>query len=352
MDISKIDSNFSVKSAQAGGKFINITEAPFKIYGVFRDEKGYCRLPEDVAANTNSGVKELSRHTSGGIVRFKTNAKTLAVKAETPVNTGAMAHMTLLGSAGFSAYEGERFLASYMPSYPIGDMCVEKELAYEENSADSDGFHDITFYLPLYGAYKEIYLKVEENAKIIPSDGFGSQKPIVFYGSSITQGACASTTAMGYTNIVSRILGRYCLNLGFSGSARGEDAICEYMAGLEMSAFVLDYDHNAPSTEHLINTHEKVYRTIRRANPALPIIIASSIPCLTWNPHDQIKRREIIKKTYDNAVKSGDRNVYFLNGFDIFKDTPYSFCTVDGCHPNDLGMYLMAKAFGKILAEI
>jgi lysophospholipase L1-like esterase len=145
----------------------------------------------------------------------------------------------------------------------------------------------------------------------------------------------------------------YCLNLGFSGSARGEDAITEYMANLDMSVFVLDYDHNAPTVEHLEATHEKVYKAVRAKHPDMPIVIASSIPVRGWSRDAQIKRREVIYQTYKNAVEAGDKNVYFLNGEEFFSnEVPFDYCTVDGCHPNDVGMLMMAKGFEKVLVKV
>ena len=145
----------------------------------------------------------------------------------------------------------------------------------------------------------------------------------------------------------------YCLNLGFSGNAKGEDSITEYMANLDMSVFVLDYDHNAPSAEHLEATHEKVYKAIRAKHPDIPIIIASAVPELGWTRELQKKRRDIIYATYKNAVEAGDKNVYFLNGEEFFsKEITFDYCTVDGCHPNDVGMLMMAKGFERVLTKV
>jgi lysophospholipase L1-like esterase len=132
------------------------------------------------------------------------------------------------------------------------------------------------------------------------------------------------------------------INLGFSGSARGEEIMAQYIAGIKMSAFVLDYDHNAPTIEHLENTHEKFYRIIRASNKELPIIILSKSDFENAAEENK-KRRDIIYKTYIDAIKEGDENVFFIDGELMFGIKDRDSCTVDGCHPNDLGFMRMAE---------
>ena len=352
-DISKIDKNFAVSEIAPGGEFYSVDQVPFVIYGVMKDEKGYIRIPQSVANATNEGVAGLTRCTAGGIIRFSTNSTKLALKGN-HVCGGVMPHMAALGSNGFAVYEDDYFLCSFQPKIPPSTIGEEKNLPYDNTRVTPDGFHDITIYMPLYGAYNDVMIKVEDGAEIRPpKKSFRNEKPVVFYGSSITQGGCASTPSMGFTNIISRDMNLYCLNLGFSGSARGEDAIVDYMKNLDMSVYVLDYDHNAPTPEHLEATHEKVYKAVREAHPDIPIIIASSIPVRGWSREAQAARREIIFNTYKKAVEAGDKNVYFLNGEEFFsKEIPFDNATVDGCHPNDVGMLMMAKGFEKVRVKV
>ncbi len=342
-DISQIDPNFKIHTA-SGGIFHNVDLPPFRLYGVKKDKDGYFRMPPEIAAKVSEGVATLIRQTAGGLVKFRTNAPKLSLRAEQLIGNGIMPHMTALGSAGFDLYSGEHFVASFPPAYPYGnDYSCEKELYLEKAEPDQDGFFEMTLYFPLYGAYRAISLSVPDGYEFRSSETpFRNEKPVVFYGSSITQGGCAPTPGMGYTNILSRKLNVYCQNLGFSGNAKAEPEMINYLASLEMALFVLDYDHNAPNAEHLSATHEKLFQAVRAANPDLPIVMASSIPRLY--PGNELEtRREIIRTTYENAVKSGDKNVYFLDGARFFDKIPFDVATVDGVHPNGLGMYLMAE---------
>ena len=116
-----------------------------------------------------------------------------------------------------------------------------------------------------------------------------------------------------------------------------------------MSVFVYDYDHNAPTMAHLAATHEKMFLTIREANPTLPIVMMSR-PLYRLS-EEEVQRVEIIKKTYENALARGDKNVYFIDGRELMQYAKLEG-TVDGCHPTDYGFYSMAKTLQKTLKKL
>ena len=117
-----------------------------------------------------------------------------------------------------------------------------------------------------------------------------------------------------------------------------------------MSAFVLDYDYNAPTPEYLEETHSAFFNIIREANPSLPVIMLSRPQP---NPGDEeLLRRDIVKHTYENAVRNGDKNVYFTDGTGILRIFGGDSGTVDNCHPNDLGFFCMAKALEPVLKAV
>ena len=171
----------------------------------------------------------------------------------------------------------------------------------------------------------------------------------MYYGSSVTQGGCASRPGMSYQGIISRRFDYDFINLGFSGNAKGEDAIAEYIKNLDMSVFVYDYDYNAPTVEHLNSTHEKMFKTIRKVNPNLPVIMMSRPKFNLTEIEEQ--RLNIIKTTYENAILKGDKNVYLLDGKKL-TELCKNDGTVDNCHPTDLGFFSMAKAVGDIIEKI
>ena len=171
----------------------------------------------------------------------------------------------------------------------------------------------------------------------------------LFYGSSITQGGCSSRPGTTYQAIASRRLDFDYINLGFSGNAKGEQVMVDYLASLPMSVFVCDYDHNAPSVDHLAATHENLYRNIRKAHPHIPVIFMARP--LFYPDADALARLEVIKTTYENAKRAGDTNVYLLDGPTLMAMAGDDGL-VDGAHPNDLGFASMAKAVGDVLEKI
>lgn len=210
----------------------------------------------------------------------------------------------------------------------------------------------VTVNLPRNDHLLSMEIGIEDGAVMREAPEYDIPKPIVFYGSSITEGGCASRPGNAYTSIVSRWLDADHRNMGFSGRARGEAGFAEYLAGMrDMSLFVMDYDHNAPSPEHLQETHAPFFRIVREAQPELPIVILSR-PDTDKFPEDSRRRRDIIRQTYQDAVESGDRKVWFMDGGAFFGPEGRGECTVDGTHPNALGFMRMAQELYPLLCEI
>ena len=342
-DIASIDKNFKVGSTidKQGIKFYDAKSAPFVIHGLMISDGVFHRIPISVAESTSEGVKRLNYNTAGGRVRFKTNSPYVAISVKYST-LGRMPHFAFCGSIGFDLYEGTRYVNTFIPT-------VDPKKEHESIiNLGEPIMRDITINFPLYSSVNELYIGLDENAEIEAPESYSNEKPIVYYGSSITQGGCASRPGTCYQAHVSRRFNADYVNLGFSGNARAEDTIAEYIKGLDMGLFVYDYDHNAPSSDYLISTHEKMFLAVREANPTLPIIMMSR-PLHKLNRTDRDNRRmRIINETYENAKARGDKNVYFLNGDDLTR-----LCgnegTVDNCHPTDLGFASMADALIKLI---
>jgi len=345
-NISQIDRNFAVESSLNidNIKFYDVREEPFSVYGVFYENGSFRRMPEEIAKTVSKKVYNLHVHAAGGRVKFVTNSSYVAIKASMPV-IGKMPHFALSGSAGFDLYTGKReeYFGSFMPPFDISDG-YESVLRFGERKR-----REITINFPLYSSISSLYIGLEEDACVKKSAGYKYEKPIGFYGSSITQGGCVCRPGNAYESIIARNLQTNYFNLGFAGSAKAEDAMAEYISKLDMSVFVYDYDHNAPTLEHLQNTHQRMFMTIRNAQPELPIVLLSR-PKYMLNGVDK-KRLEIIRKTYTDALDAGDKNVYFIEGPTLMKYAKNAG-TVDNCHPNDLGFYSMAKVLTPLLKTL
>lgn len=347
--LADIDKAFKVetKIEKEGLKFFSPEEEPFKIYGVYRDNDRYRRLPEDVAKATSEGVHRLHANTAGGRVRFITDSPYVAINVKVD-NAEPFDHFAYTGIAGLDLYvkqeDGDIYTKTFRPPH-FGVSEYESIMDFEKKA-----MREITINMPLYADIKELFIGLDENSVIKAPTPYKIEKPVVYYGSSITQGGCASRPGMAYEAIISRALDVNHINLGFSGSAKGEQPIVDYIKNLDMSVFVMDYDHNAPSIEHLEETHEKMFKEIRKVQPDLPIVMLTR-PKYYLTDIEQ-KRLEIVKKTYDNAISAGDKNVYFIPGNTLIPAKIGSECTVDTCHPTDLGFFSMAQRIIPVLKEI
>ena len=348
-DIAKIDPNFSVKTNifREGLRFYPADAPFFQLYGIYYEDGKYRRLPEAVARTVNDGVLRLHANTSGGRIRFVTTSSYVAISVKMG-QIGRMPHFALTGSAGFDLYEkidGKHvFMGSFFPPY---DMKDGYESIVEMGSTER---HELILDFPLYSEVKELYIGLDENAVYERASEYTHTIPIVYYGSSITQGGCASRPGNAYPAMISRELDWDYINLGFSGNAKGEPEIAEYISGLDMSMFVYDYDHNAPTQDHLRNTHEAMFQKIRSAHPDIPILMLTMPKKEPRQAGELWEREQIIRATYEKARAEGDQNVYFLSGTELMGEAAQA-ATVDNCHPNDIGFYYMAKRVLKLIRE-
>jgi hypothetical protein len=254
-----------------------------------------------------------------------------------------MSHDAMSGSSGFDLYVNNRYRATFMPPYDMKDGYESLvDLKTEET-------REILIHFPTYSEVSELYIGLKEGCTLKAAPDYKVNVPIVFYGSSITQGACSSRSGMAYESIISRRFDADHINLGFAGRAKGEQVMAEYIAGLDMSLFVYDYDHNA-SIELYRETHERFYKTIREKNPELPIIIMTRPRHEKQLQPSEWERIEIARETYENAKARGEL-VYFIPGYELMA-LAGTDGVVDGCHPSDLGFFSMAQRLSVELEKI
>lgn len=296
----------------------------------------------------------LAYKTAGATVRFVTDAPSIAIYA-TMQKVSVMNHMTNRGAYGFDVYVGSGTNRTWVTCG--GDKLLGASGTFQDNISLPSGWKEVMIYFPQYGGVSTMRVGFPSGAKVAkPTDRTGGT--IAFYGTSITQGACSSRPGTSYTNILGRTFDADVRNLGFSGSAFGEQVIAQYIAGLSgLNALVMDYDRNHPNNSAgqaaLSSAHYPFYKTIRTAQPNLPIIFVTR-PVFTTEPTaNDLAMRNIVKATYDRAVAEGDTNVYFIDGTTFFPDGAAleDIYTVDGTHPNDTGHFLMASKIYPVLKE-
>ena len=351
MDIRKIDKNFESVGSFAGMISYDIEQMPFQLYGLCRQpgETDYKRLPHAVAQAVDSPmVQALYTNTSGIRLRFRTDSLRIGLTCVLP-SMVLPPHASRGGMSCFDLYADGRYCNTFFPGLekPEEDLGGGGYRAMHTFTEKKE--REILIHFPLYNNVTKVYIALEEDAVVAPSIGYAHPAPIVYYGSSITQGGCASHPGNCYASIISRRMDMDFVNMGFSGGCRGEKKLAEYFGSFPMGVFVYDYDHNAPDAAFLEATHEPFFKVFRSYQPHTPVLMISMADkCVV----DTQQRKAVIRRTWENACSAGDKNVWFLDGEEIYREVGLDYCTVDRCHPNDLGFWCMANAIEKTLRKI
>lgn len=358
-DVLKIDPYMAIPEADVEGiTFHSPFEKPFRLAGsAFQDKWGklFCRMPEEPVVS--GAVTSLARNTSGFQLQFKSTSRKVLVKAKLR-HGNLMDHMPQTGSSSFDLYVGGPGNWRMMTSsrYPLH----AEEYTYTLFDREAPGLREFLINFPLYNGVESVWIGLESGCEILAPTPWSCDKPVVVYGTSITQGGCVSRPGMLYSNILSRLIKRPVLNFGFAGSGKGEAAVAEKLSEIaDPAMYILDYDDNA-HPELLRKTLEPFIRILRSKHPETPILAISTEPKSTeaFEPFDaeyaSKERREytfIHQQVQDMFRAEGDKNIYFLDGRMLY-GADFEECTVDGAHATDLGTYRIAHALAPVVDRI
>ncbi|MDD5676729.1 MAG: SGNH/GDSL hydrolase family protein [Kiritimatiellae bacterium] len=302
----------------------------------------YDRLPAKAKGLVPAAVWDLSHDTAGICVRFTTDSASMQVRWSLLKDNLAMPHMPATGVSGIDLY-GRNEAGGKFRFFGNGRPTGAKNRASFNLTAGSENI----LYLPLYNGVKSIQIGIPKGKTIsIPKPSRRDRrKPIVFYGTSITQGGCASRPGMAATAIVGRELDVRVINLGFSGSGRMEPEMADLLAELDPSIYVLDCLWNM-NPGQVNERAEPFVRKLREMHPGTPILLVEKSNfrnALTETGH-------ILRMIHAKLIKAGIKGLYFLPNKGMLGNDFEG--TVDGCHPNDLGMMRQAVVFIKSLTKI
>ncbi|MBQ9728286.1 MAG: hypothetical protein IJV85_01685 [Clostridia bacterium] len=367
MDIASIDKNFALKGVNEPDiEWFDPLREPFSLHGVFYDkntsvydeEPGlFLRMPAEISNQVSYGVNLLSKMTAGGRLRFQTDSPYVAIKCIAPDFEG-LYHMPLTGSHGFSLYVNGLFDGKFAPGVKDLQNSQNNALKYTfafEGSRHiknpSGGVDDCELYFPLYGGVRKLYIGLKKGCVLKAPKPYSIEKPLVFYGSSIYQGACASRPGNDFISLLSRWLDCDIINLGFSGNGNGEKPMMEYLTTLDASGYIFDYNYYVDYPDRVLPTHLSMYETLRGVGEKLPILLIDK-PAIEYDRLGYERRREMISSTYEIAKQRGDEYVGYIDAKELFGDKGRDGCTVDTCHPTDLGFYRMAERIYPVLKEL
>ena len=319
-----------------------------KVFGlpVFEKTGKLERVPEEVRREIPS-IDFFGRRPPGGRLCFRTDSPTVVVNMEFETlkfDIGMSVYACQSGNLFFGPRKTAQ-LAGLVTPYGYEDKKISR--TFQKQAV----MEDVTLYLPRNEILKEVSFEVEDGAHVEPPTPYTYETPIVYYGSSITEGGCVSRLTNAYPYLISRHLDTDFICLGFSGAAKGDLPMADFIATLDKSMLVYDYDHNAPDAEHLRRTHEPFFLRIREKEPELPVIMMSR-PDFDYDRENSIERRNIIRTTYEHAVENGDKNVWFIDGETYFGTEDRDACIVDRIHPTDLGFYRMTQVIEPVIKSI
>jgi hypothetical protein len=297
------------------------------------------RLPARAEGKVTTNVWDLSKHTAGLAVRFVTDSSEIQAVWD---GGGAMDHMAATGNSGLDLY---RRVDGGWEFCGVGRPQTKRTTAQLAGGLKAEPT-EYLLYLPLYHGVTELKIGIEPKAVIAraPDRPASKLRPIVFYGTSITQGGCASRAGMCHAAILGRWLDHEVINLGFSGSGRMEPAMAELLGELDAAVFVLETLPNM-TTEMVRERVEPFVAVLRKARPATPIVLVENPHGAETNPGNLALRR-----AFENLKRQGVSHLYYLPGKDQLAGPENG--TVDGVHPTDLGFYRMATAYRPVLEGI
>ncbi len=310
------------------------------------------RLPAKAEGVVRGAVWSLSHHSAGMAVRFKTNATTIHAKWSLTSSGLAMPHMPATGVSGLDLYVKTeaskwRWLANGRPTkFP--------ENRVELVSGIPAGDREYMLYLPLYNGVTAVDIGVSKDSYIETVPRPKGQKPIVFYGTSITQGGCASRPGMVHTAILGRRLDRPVINLGFSGNGKMEQEVADLLAELEVAVFVIDCLPNMAANEVASRT-EPLVQTLRKSHAETPILLVedrtySNSFLIDSKRQRNHSSREAFRAAFDRLSAAGVEGLHYLEGKRMLGDD--GDATVDSSHPTDLGFFRMADYFEPVLRDM
>jgi hypothetical protein len=314
----------------------------------------YDRFPSKAEKQVPQAVWNLSRHSAGMLVRFETDAPVIHARWSL-LNPGlALPHMPATGVSGLDLYARDeqgrdRWLAVAKPT----QQKMEARLAGGIDPLPGGKRRLFTVYLPLYNGTDSLEIGVEPKASFEPVAP-RKDKPIVFYGTSILHGACASRPGMPFPAILGRRFNRPTINLGFSGSGKMEAEVGALLAELDPCLYAIDCLPNM-SAEQVAERAEPLVRQLRKTHPATPILLVedrtfTSAPFLKGSRDGHAARRAALRKTFETLTADGVKDLAYLEGEALLGDDGEG--ATDGSHPNDLGMVRYADAYEKVMRKI
>ena len=354
--ISDIDKNFKIINASdtLGLRWYDAGASRMTVRGLawFNPRAPrWCRLPPRAQRTVRADVWTLAQHLAGARICFKTDSSRIVVRVKRDPDV-VMPHMPATGSHGMALYEGHG--VSMRPRSVVVPDPVQTEYERELFRDQPRRLTEYTLYLPLYSGLKHLSIGLVPGSVIKPPTPPAVPKPAVFYGTSITQGGCASLPGSDHVATIGRRLDLDVINLGFSGNGLGEPEVAELIAEIDASLYALCYSENAGS-KRLRLTLPRFIRILRHRHPHTPILLVGALAfwhkayskdaAAEYERSNDIMREECLRQR-----RAGDSRIQFVHGAAVLPPG-IDAAFVDGVHPTDHGFQIMADHLTPVVRE-
>ena len=354
--IEDLDKNFKTAPVKPEDNVVwhTVNKPPFVVDGLpwFKETGGeFYRLPKRAKRGLRDALWELGTMPSGGRVRFKTDSPTLHVRVQHSRPDIAAPHMCAVGTSGVDLYEGPPQKMTYWNS---SKAIVAKEPYVTQFFANlPKQLREFTIYLPVYNDLIRFEIGLAPGARLATPSPYRRKQPVVFYGTSVTQGGCSARAATGFVPVVGRRLGLNVVNLGLSGNGWCDPELVPLLDELDMACLVVDPVGNM-GLERMKTGYVPFLNAIRARRPKLPLLFMTFFR--RANEHylgdcGWDETNAIMVNTYRQMRRHGDQNVYLLDTRKLIgreQDHP----SVDGVHLTDLGFQKMADGVAPVLKRI
>ncbi len=322
----------------------------FTVIGKGHSETSYNRFPEKYKTSIRKEVWGLGQHSAGMSIRFRTNASQITIRW-TVKGDNIMDHMPFTGIKGVDIYA----MVDDSWKYVNTGRVKGKENEFTVVKTKDLVFREYLLNLPLYDGVESLYIGVNKNAEITPpkEEYLVSAKPVVYYGSSIAQGGCASRPGMAFTNILARSMDRPFINMGFSGAGTFDLPVGEAIAEINAAAYVIDCNPNT-TTDLIYEKCVELVKLLKKKRPEIPVLLVEAFNYengfVKPENSENTKKNKELKRAFETLKDLGIKQLFYKKGDGLIGDDHEG--TVDGVHPNDVGMLRIAEEIEPAIRKI
>lgn len=321
------------------------------VIGRCHDENNYRRLPRKYKGIVRDAVWGEGVSAAGIGIRFRTNASTIRIRWGLPEYEKS-GNLNPAGADGMDLYaytdKGWQYVNTALPK----DTINESPLIRNGKSV----YREYLLNLPLYNEVTHLSIGVNQWASMTKPvrQYLLDKKPVVYYGSSIAQGASASRPGLAYTNMLARGLDRSFINLGFSGEGTFDASVGQAMSDIDAALYVVDCVPNS-KVEYIYERAVALVRMLKAKRPATPVLLVEGYyyddKAFEQNGYANIDaKNRALRRACDTLLHTGIKGLYYKTGEDLIGHDHEA--TVDGTHPDDIGMQRFATQMLPVINRI